>query len=511
MNFANIVFDNPAAADDGAAALIDQRGRHTFGALRTRVGKLATGIRQCGIQPGDRVSILLHNQAEFVEIYLATMAIGAILVPLNTRLTPQEHMLLLQDAEPKMLFVAAEGLPTAATAQASLPGIQIIIVQSEANGDHPSYEALIAKAGAPSLPIEASSEDPAVILYTSGTTSGPKGAILTHGNLLANLKQYQAFVGIPRGSVNLQTSPLYHAANIFCFVHLLAGGTTVFVPKATPRMIFDAIEKYRVNFMFVVPTVLYSLLDSDERQQRDISSLQTIQYGGAAIVGPRLNAALAAFGEHLLHSFGMTETTSHASILGKAEHRTHPGSVGRPLPGVDMRIVDDDRQPLGANQVGEIEVKGDNVTRGYWRNAGATAEALHHGWLATGDLGRCDPDGYYYIVGRKKDLIISGGVNIYPGDIENVLAEHVCISEVAVFGAPDPRWGECVVAAVVPKEGMAVDADELRGFVRQRLGGFKVPKEICILSALPRNGAGKVLKRTLRTMSRDTTDNTREP
>lgn len=502
MNFANILFDNPAAPDD-AVALIDQHGSHTFGVLGTRVGRLATGLRQRSIRRGDRISILLPNQAEFVEIYLATTAIGAILVPLNMRLTPQEHTLLLQDAEPKMLFVTGEGLLTAAEVQASLPNIQVVVVEGEATGSRLSYEALIAEAEAPSLPIEVKSDDPAVILYTSGTTSGPKGAILTHGNLLANLRQYQAFVGIPRGSVNLQISPLYHAANIFCFVHLLAGGTTIFVPKATPGLIFDAIEKHHVNFMFAVPTVLYSLLDSEDRQRRNISSLKTLQYGGAAIVGPRLDAALAAFGERLLHSFGMTETTSHASILGKAEHRTHPGSVGRPLPDVKMRIVNDDRQPLDTNEVGEIEVMGDNVTKGYWRNASATAEALHDGWLATGDLGRRDADGYYYIVGRKKDLIISGGVNIYPGDIESVLAEHDCISEAAVFGATDPHWGECVVAAVVPKEGVAVDVDELRSFVRHRLGGFKVPREIRVLPALPKNGAGKVLKRELRAMAHD--------
>lgn len=506
MNFANILFDNPAAGND-AIALIDLRGSRTFGALRIRVGRLAAGLRRIGIRPGDRVAILLHNRVEFVEIYLAAAAIGAILVPLNTRFTPQEHALLMPDAEPKMLFVAAEGLPTAAQARTFLPGLRTVVVSDEASAGDVAYESLIVATEAPPLPVEAASEDPAVILYTSGTTSGPKGAILTHGNLLANLGQYQAFVGIPRGSVNLQLSPLYHAANIFCFVHLLAGGTTVFVPKATPEMIFDAIEKHRVSFMFAVPTVLYSLLDSDERRRRDISTLQTLQYGGAAIVGPRLNAALAAFGERLLHSFGMTETTSHASILGKAEHRTHPGSIGRPLPGVDMRIVNDERHSLGADEVGEIEVKGDNVTRGYWRNADATAEALHDGWLATGDLGRRDADGYYYVVGRKKDLIISGGVNIYPGDIESVLAEHPRLCEAAVFGAPDPRWGECVVAAVVPREGMAVDADELRSFVHRRLGGLKTPKEIRILSALPKNGAGKVLKRELRAMARDATTN----
>lgn len=510
MNFASILFDNPAGGDD-AVALVDERKSTTFGMLRTRTGQLAAGLRERGIEPGDRIAILLGNCIEYVEIYLATSAIGAIVVPLNTRLTAQEHVLLLRDAEPKMLFVATEGLATAIQAPACVPSLETVVMLGDAGSGNVAYEALIAEAERPASPLETQPNDPAVILYTSGTTSGPNGAILTHGNLLANLRQYQAFAGIPRGSVNLQVSPLYHAANIFCFVHLLAGGRTIFVPRAAPEAILDAIEKHRVTYMFTVPTVLYAILDSPDRPRRDISSLQTLQYGGAAIVGPRLEAALAAFGDRLLHSFGMTETTSHASILGKIEHRTHPGSVGRPLPGVAMRIVDDARQPLGPEEVGEIEVKGDNVTKGYWRNPGATAEALHEGWLATGDLGRRDADGYYYVVGRKKDLIISGGVNIYPADIENVLAEHPALAEVAVFGAPDPHWGESVVAAVVPREGVAVDPDELRSFVRQKLGGFKAPKQIRVMAALPKNGAGKVLKRELRAMENDAATSSGQP
>jgi acyl-CoA synthetase (AMP-forming)/AMP-acid ligase II len=498
MNFATILFGNPAA-DDAATALIDGSKRVTFSALRARTGRLAAGLRRLGIEPGDRVAILLGNRIEYVETYLAIAAIGAIVVPLNTRLTPQEHVLLVRDAEPKALVTAVEGRETAIRARASVPSLRNFVALDGAGSGDTAYEMLI-DAGSPSPVVDASPDDPAVILYTSGTTSGPKGAILTHGNLLANLRQYQACVGIPRASVNLQVSPLYHAANIFCFVHLLAGGTTVFVPKVTPEAILEAIEAYRVSYMFTVPTVLYGILDSAELRRRSIASLQTLQYGGSAIVGARLAAALEVFGERLLHSYGMTETTSHASMLGKSEHRSFAGSVGVPLPGVQMRIVDSAGDPAGAEEVGEIEVKGDNVMKGYWHNPGATAEVLHDGWLATGDLGRRDTHGNYYIVGRKKDLIISGGVNIYPADIENVLAEHPAVAEVAVFGVPDPKWGESVAAAVVPREGATVDIDELCAFVRRTLGGFKAPKQIRILPRLPKNGSGKVLKRELLAM-----------
>ena len=503
MNFANIIFDNPAAADD-AIALIDERRSVTFGQLRTRVGCLAAGLRQHGIEQEDRVTILLGTRIEYVEIYLATAMIGAIAMPLNTRLTPQEHTLLMQDGAPKMLLADAEWLSAALPMRAKVPSLQAIVsLDSEKPGGDLAYETLLAQAQPLGLPLDLQPDDPAVLLYTSGTTSEPKGTILSHRNLIADIEQYQAFVGIPKGSVNLQVSPLYHAANIFTYVHLLAGGTTIFMPKVTPEAIFNAIEKYRVNFMFTVPTVLYAMLDAPDRPQRDLSSLQTLEYGAAPIVGPRLESALAILGDRLLHAFGMTEVTSHASMLGKKDHRTHPGSIGRPLPGVQMRIVDDDRRPLGAEEIGELEIKGDNITKGYWRNTKATAETLHEGWLATGDLARRDSNGYYYIVGRKKDLIISGGVNIYPADIEAVLAEHPAIAEVGVFGLPDPHWGECVAAAIVLRPGATADADELRAFVRGKLAGYKVPKEIRIIDALPRTGTGKVLKRELRSMKKE--------
>lgn len=502
MNFANIIFDNPSAIND-AIALIDERRSVTFKELRSRVSQLAASLRHHGVCQGDRIAILMGTRIEYVEVYLATAAIGVIAMPLNTRLTAQEHALLMQDGKPKVVVADGEWIAAARQARTEISSVETIIaLDTEKFGDL-AYEELLIEINQPILPIDLKPDDPAALLYTSGTTSGPKGTILTHRNLISDIEQYQKFVGIKKGSINLQVSPLYHAANIFTYVHLLAGGTTVFMPKITPAAIFDAIEKYHVNFMFTVPTVLYSMLDAPDRQQRDLSSLETLEYGAAAIVGPRLESALEILGDRLLHAFGMTEVTSHASMLGKIDHRTHPGSIGRPLPGVQMRIVDDAGQPLEAEEIGELEVKGDNVTLGYWRNPAATAEALHDGWLATGDLARRDIDGYYYIVGRKKDLIISGGVNIYPADIENVIAEHPAIAEVAVFGIPDSHWGESVVAAVALREGVDVDVDDLRDFIRQKLGGFKVPKEIRILNALPKTGTGKLLKRELRSMKDD--------
>ena len=497
MNVSAILFDN-AAADPSAAALVAGGRVLSHAALRERTGRVACALRALGVANGDRVAVLLPNVPEFVELYLAITAIGAVVMPVNTRLNPREHVTLLQDCEPVVLVASADGRETVELASRAVAGLRHVVVVGDRWQGASSYEALIADADRAPAPVDVDADDPAVILYTSGTTSGPKGAILTHGNLLSNMRQYQAFVGIPRGGVNLQLSPLYHAASIFCFVHLLAGGTTVFVDKTTPREILAAIETHRVTFMFTVPTVLYGILDAPEIATHDISSLRTLQYGGAAITGARLEAALATFGDCLLHSYGMTETTSHASILGKTEHRLAVGSVGRPLPGVKMKIVDDRGVDRPAGEVGEIVVRGANVTKGYWRKPAETAEALAGGWLHTGDLGRVNDDGYFYIVGRKKDLIISGGVNIYPTDIEDVIARHEAVAEVAVFGVPDAVWGEAVAAAVVLRPGRAVDPDALKAFVRESLGGFKVPKAIYYLGTLPKNATGKILKRDLR-------------
>lgn len=497
MNFSAILFDNPEE-DPSALALISGGRVLTYRALCERTGRLVRALSTLGVAKGDRVAVLLPNVPEFVELYLAIAAVGAVVIPVNIRLNPREHVTLLQDCEPIVLVTSSDGRETIELASRAIGSLRHVVLVGDALPGTLRYETLIAEASRPAAPVDADPHDPAVILYTSGTTSGPKGAILTHDNLLSNMRQYQAFVGIARGSVNLQLSPLYHAASIFCFVHLLAGGTTVFVDKATPQAILAAIEAYRVNFMFTVPTVLYGVLDAPELAAHDISSLQTLQYGGAAITGTRLEAALATFGECLLHSYGMTETTSHASILGKAEHRIAVGSVGRPLPGVEMKIVDSRGADRPVGEVGEIVVRGANVTKGYWRKSAETAEALAGGWLHTGDLGRVNEAGYFYIVGRKKDLIISGGVNIYPTDIEDVIARHPAVAEVVVFGVPDAVWGEAVAAAIVPRPGCAVAPDDLKAFVRESLGGFKVPKAIYFLDALPKNATGKILRRELR-------------
>lgn len=498
-NFADIIFDNPTIVPD-ALAIVDRERRTTFQQLRRRVLAVAGFLLNAGIGKGERVAVMMGNCGEFVEIYLACAASGVVLVPLNTRQALVEQEVVLRDAEPLALFISTSFLDRAEALRTLLKAPSCVIVVGNSEREPLAYEQICVSGQESALP-SVKFEDPALILYTSGTTSTPKGAVLSHGNLLSNVKQYQATVRLPPNSINLQLSPMYHAANIFCFVHMLIGGRTVFASKVDTDTIFELVAAEKATFMFTVPTVLYSLLDYPERIKSNLSSLENIQFGAAPITGARLDQAIQVFGPRLLHSYGMTESTSHISILGRADHSSHPGSVGKPLVGVEVRIVDDEERSCGTDQIGEILVRGDNVFCGYWRRPEETAKSLKNGWLHTGDLARRDEQGYLYMVDRKRDMIISGGTNIYPSDIELALLRHDAVAEAAVFGIPHPVWGEAVAAAVVLKGGRTVSAQELGVHLRSLLGGYKIPKIIRAMDALPKNVSGKILKNALRTMA----------
>lgn len=498
QNFADIVLANPLAKND-ATALVEGGRRVSFGALRQRVLDVAAFLSGAGgLSRGDRVAVLLPNSIEFVEIYLACPASGMVIVPLNVRQLPEEQLSILADAEVSALFIAQEYAGRLKRFTDALPTLKTVVVLGAEGADRgfSSYEDIPSR-GIPWSPPHVSLNDPAVLLYTSGTTALPKGAVLSHGNLLADMEQYQATVDLPPGGVNLQLSPLFHAANVFCFVHLMLGGTTVFPEKIDPAAIFSAIERERVTFLFTVPTVLYKMLDSPERHKYDLSSLKALQYGAAPITGVRLQQAIEFFGYRLMHSYGATEGSSHISILGCEDHEEAAGSAGRPLKGISVRIVDDEGRDCPAGHVGEIWVRGRNVFAGYWRRPDATREVLRDGWLCTGDLGRVDERGYLYIVDRKKDMIISGGTNIYPKEIEEVLMRYAGVAEVAVFGIPDELWGEAVAAAIVSRDGVKLDEADLLNHLRGTLGGYKVPKMLRIVGDLPKGATGKVLKREL--------------
>ncbi len=490
----DVVFANPYVDPDRPAILFGER-RCTHAELRRRVAAVAAALRRDGVEPGDRVAVLLENVPAFLETYFAATAMGAIFVPLNWRLHPAEHANLLQDAEPKALIVGPGFDASLARIRAEVPSLRRIVGAGAATGDLPDFLSWSEPGGdlpaAPRLGPDAS----AAILYTSGTTSRPKGVVLTHGNYLADFRNVASVVGADRRGVNLQLSPLYHAACVHSLVHIAYGGATILDERFDAGAALRQIEKERVTYLFAVPTMLYQMMD---RSDFDRSSLRTISFGAAGITRSRLDQAIAAFGPKLIHAYGLTETTSHSSILTAEDHAAAVGSIGRGVGKAVIQVVDEAGSACPPDVIGEIVVRGPHVMKGYWRQPEATRAAIVDGWLHTGDLGRSDACGFVYVVDRKKDMVISGGVNIYPREIEDVIAAHPAVSEVAVFGVPDIHWGEALVAAVVLRVGMAADVATILAFCRDRVGGYKVPKRIELVTSLPRNPSGKVLKTELR-------------
>lgn len=501
QNLADIVLANPMI-DPARPALADRHERIDYVELTRRITAVARFLESLDDRPGDRVAVLLPNCCAFIEILLACAATGRVCVPLNIRLLPDEQAEILVDAQPSVLFVEGDYADRLDVFQAKAPSLRTIVQigasrQAAGLGARIDY-AQLRRADGAGFVQQRGLDANVLMLYTSGTTSRAKGAPLTHANVLANLRQYQAAVRLPPGGVNLQLSPMFHAAGVFCLLHLMQGGLSVFVPQIEPGQVLETIERERVTFMFTVPTVLYQLLDHADLLRRDLSTLQRVQYGAAPITGGRLTQALGVFGQRLMHSYGMTEATSHVSILLGEGHLRKPGSVGQVLPGVEVRIVDESGRGVDADQFGEVRVRGANVFAGYWKQPQASADVFSDGWLCTGDIGKRDAEGFLYVIDRKKDVIISGGVNIYPSDIEDALMRHAAVAEAAVFGVADEVWGEAVAAAVVVRPGMAVDAAALTAHLRGRLAGYKIPKRLWMLDALPKNASGKVLKRALR-------------
>jgi len=493
----DLLFANPRIDADRIAIVAGQR-RISFGDLKRRVAAVAGALRREGVNPGDRVAVLLENKPEFVETYFAVTGIGAVFVPLNWRLHPNEHRVLMQDSEPKVLITDPSFGSTIQVARDDVPSIRRIVVVDDACNEAVRFADWSAETS--EMPDDSSlgPETGAAILYTSGTTSRPKGVFLSHGNYLADISNVTAEIKPEQGDVNLQLSPLYHAACVHSLVHLASGATTVLEQRFDPRTALELIERERVTYFFAVPTMLYQIMDHPEFGRFDLSSLKTISYGAAAITGARLREALDAFGPKLIHAYGLTESTSHCSILRAEEHALAAGSIGRGLAGVEVRVVDSESRPCPPREVGEIIARGANVMMGYWRNPELTAETIVDGWLRTGDLGTTDERGFVYVVDRKKDLVISGGVNIYPREVEEVISTHPAVAEVATFGIPDELWGEALMAAIVVRSGASVSKEEIIEMCRSRLGGYKVPKRIELVAALPRNPSGKILKTELR-------------
>ncbi|MCV7253152.1 long-chain-fatty-acid--CoA ligase [Mycolicibacterium fluoranthenivorans] len=477
----------------------------TWGELDRRVTALAGALQRRGVEFGDRVLILMLNRNEFIESFLAANRLGAIAVPVNFRMTPPEIAFLVSDCAARVIITESVLAPVAAAVRGLDATLATIIVAGGGSEDGLlGYEDLIDEAGAPPAPVDIPNDSPALIMYTSGTTGRPKGAVLTHTNIagqaLTNLFTNGADLNNDIGFIGV---PLFHIAGIGNMIAgLLLGRPTVLYPLGAfdPGALLDVLEAEKVTGIFLVPAQWQAVCAAQRARPRKLV-LRVLSWGAAPASDTLLREMAESFpGANILAAFGQTEMSPVTCMLLGEDAIRKLGSVGRVIPTVSARIVDEDMNDVPVGQVGEIVYRAPTLMAGYWNNPKATAEAFAGGWFHSGDLVRQDDEGYIWVVDRKKDMIISGGENIYCAEVENVLAAHPAIAEVAVIGRPHHKWGEVPVAVVAlgTVTGESLTLADLGDFLTERLARYKHPKALEIVDALPRNPSGKVLKTELR-------------
>lgn len=478
--------------------------RLTYFQLNDRATRLANFLRErCGVKSQDRVAVLAMNRTEILEVFFACAKLSAILVPLNYRLTSMEQAYILEDCTPRVLFYEDEFAHILSELREHLPNCRFIGFNT--NGSVPAYHDGTAYAHA--APIEVDhfdAEMTAMIIYTSGTTGHPKGAMLSHRMLTWNSINTNLGWDLVSNDVTTVHAPLFHTGgfNVLTLPLLHAGGTCVMLRNFEPEAWLAAIERYRCTVVFGVPTMFQMMLDAPSFAETDLSSLRFFISGGAPCPIPLIEA-FQKRGVSFTQGFGLTEVGPNCFKLDLADAVRKAGSIGFPTFHSQARIVDENGNDVAPGAVGELILKGLHVCSGYWRDPDATASAIvvhdHSGsWFHTGDLARQDDEGYFYVAGRAKDMIISGGENVYPAEVESAIFGHPDVLEVAVIGVPDDKWGEAVKAVCVPKSGCEVNPDSVIAWARERIAGFKVPRSVDVIPVLPRNASGKILRKDLR-------------
>jgi long-chain acyl-CoA synthetase len=484
MNLADNLVRSAVAFPERAAIRLDDDVL-TYAELDARSARVAALLAGVGVRPGDRVAIMLPNVPDFATLYYGVLRAGGVVVPMNPLLKEREVAYYLGDSQAKLIFTwhscAAE-----AAAGAAHAGAECLIVDA-------AFDGQLTAAPLEDVAVRADS-DTAVILYTSGTTGQPKGAELTHANLLTNVAiAAQDLFHMGPSDVVFGGLPLFHSFGQTCGLNaaISVGACLTLVSRFEPGKVLEVIARDRVTVFEGVPTMYVALLGAPQRLGSDVSSLRVCVSGGAALPVEVLRGFEKEFGCIILEGYGLSETSPIASF-NHPDRERKAGSIGTPIKGVEMRLLD------VADGVGEIVIRGHNVMKGYWRRGDATAEAIRDGWFRTGDLARVDADGYFFIVDRKKEMIIRGGYNVYPREIEEVLYEHPAITEAAVVGVPDAVLGEEVAAAVVLKPGATETAEDIRDYVKREVAAYKYPRHVWVMDALPKGPTGKVLKREIR-------------
>jgi acyl-CoA synthetase (AMP-forming)/AMP-acid ligase II len=500
----------PAGIVPEQEAVVFEGQRFGYADVVERVRRLAGALAGLGVGRGTRVAALATNSHRYVEAYYATSQLGGVFIPVNYRAKQHELEHMLRASRASVLFVGQRYLANVDALRAALPDLQTLIVLDASAAGLPDYETLITGATPLEDEADVDDDDVSILMFTSGTTSLPKGVMLRYGDFTAYVTaNVELADGTPRGAA-LLCAPLYHIAGATNMMTTIwTGRRLVVMPQFDAGQWLEAVERERVSHAFVVPTMLKMILDHPDRARRDLSSLEVLSYGGAPMPFPVIRRAIEQLPRTVgfVNAFGQTETTSTLTVLGPEDHRLggtpeddertlrRLRSIGKPLPDVEVRIVDDDGVELQTGEVGEIHVRTPRAMKGY---AGADSPFTADGWLPTRDMGWMDPDGYLYVAGRKDDMIIRGGENIAPAEVEAVVGSHPAVEEVAVLGAPDVEWGQRIAAFIVLRPGAQASADDIVDFCRERLASFKKPEILRFVPELPKNPMGKILRRELK-------------
>jgi fatty-acyl-CoA synthase len=497
------IFRFHAANQPNKTALVWRDRRTTFGELDARLDRLAQGLKRRGFARGSSLVLMMHNRSEFLELQGAASRVGAAAVSVSWRSTPSELAYLAGHCGARGIAFDAELWPIVERALKELPAIDarnLFAVGGEVRGCA-TFDELFAERADEFVQEKGIEEDAAVVIYTSGTTGKPKGAVRKFPkDALPAAMRFISETPMRCDDVHLVTCPLYHstAFGFLALTHVL-GGAGVIMDEFKPEAFLEHVERYRVTTTALVPTMLHRILSLDESilRQYDTRTLRVIFSGGAPLPGPLAIRTMDHFGDVLFNFYGATET-GLVTLAKPSDLRAAPGTIGRAVPGNEIKLLDDAGHEVAVGEVGELYARNKMLVAGYHKDADATRASMREGFFSVGDLARVDRDGRYFIEGRKRDMIISGGVNVYPAEVEAALEAHADVGEVAVVGVEDPEWGERVRAFVAPKTGRTLDEGALKAWCRERLAGPKVPRDFVVLEALPRNPTGKVLKRELR-------------
>jgi long-chain acyl-CoA synthetase len=476
---------------DRAALKLDE-AEVSYAMLDDASARVAGLLRGKGIGPGDRVGIMLPNVPYFAIAYYGVLRAGGVVVPMNVLLKGREVAFYLSDSEASLLF-AWHDFAEAAETGAEQAGADCVLVEPG------GFEELLGGVEPVTEIAERDDDDTAVILYTSGTTGKPKGAELTHSNLRRNVEAATGLFEVSPEDVVLGALPLFHSFGQTCALNaaIARGACLTLIPRFDPGKALEIIERDSVTIFEGVPTMYNAMLHCEDRSDRDTSTLRFCASGGSAMPVELMRGFEEAFDCKVLEGYGLSETSPVASF-NHPDRERKPGSIGTPIEGVEMKVVDDDGKELAQGEVGEIVIRGHNVMKGYWNRPEDTSKAItDEGWFHTGDMAKVDEDGYFFIVDRKKDLIIRGGYNVYPREVEEVLYEHPDVREAAVVGVPHDELGEEVGAAVALKEGADATPDDLRDYVKGEVAAYKYPRVIWIVDELPKGPTGKILKREI--------------